>query len=291
MECNWRGLILAILWLAGPGMTAALSAKTLEMEQEDGAVGSATPTAVDQEMDQEPSADSGQSRVRMSDNIGFYYFVSSGYVTDDPSKIPTLGSVLGSFPEQIMYSTPQKVYVELSNAIVKPGDFLVVYRTKNDIEEDHVGFLGRQVENLAILQVLEVQKTRCLTVTKECFLPYRNGDLVKSYNDEIVRWKQAQRRKLLPSQAIHCFIAAGKPGQKNYSENDSIILTAGQKEGVVEGQVFKVRKKTSTGLLEEDVHAPLGEVQVFYAGPHYSMAQVLHVSESIQKGYEAWYQP
>ncbi len=253
----------------------------------------ATATAADD--DAVETAGDGSSaaaeRVRISDNVGFYYFVSAGYLTQDDSKIPQLGKIAGDFSEKMEFSTPQKTYVELSNAIVKPGDFLVVYRIAGNINEDHAGFVGRRVENLAILQVIEIQKTRCLAETKESFAPFKAGDSVKSYSDEIVRWKQAQRRKTLPAQPIHSYVAEGKPSLSYYAQNDWIVLTAGQKDGVVEGQTFRLRQKSETGWLAEDVHQPFGLAQVFYAGPNYSMAQILNSTEPIQKGFEAWYQP
>ncbi len=277
----WNIFILAGLILA---------AQTVSADTTTAAV-SATPT--DDATVETAAADSGTvaERVRISDGIGFYYFVSAGYLTQDDSKVPQLGKIAGDFSEKMQFSTPQKTYVELSNSIVKPGDFLVVFRVYGNINEDHAGFVGRRVENLAILQVIETQKTRCLTEVKESFAPFKRGDLVKSYSDEIVRWKQAQRRKALPSQPVHGFVADGKPSLSYYAQNDWIVLTAGQKEGVVEGQTFRLQKKSETGWLGEDVHQPFGEAQVFYTGPNYSMAQILNCAEPIQKGFEAWYRP
>ena len=297
MVFNWKVGVCVIFCMFGMVMAFSLSAKTLEMEQEDSA--DALPISTGVQENQAATDESGsqeellktsqEPRVRISDNIGFYYFVSAGYVMTDTGKIPALGTVIGSLPDRLMYSTPEKVYVQLSNAIVKPGDFLVVYRTNHDIQDENAGHVGRQVENLAILQVIEVQKERCLTEVKEGFLPFGDGDFVKSYNDEIVRWKQAQRRKVLPTLSIHCFVVGGHLEQENYSQNDFVILSAGQKDGVVEGQVFKLRKRNSAGVLQEDTHQPLGEAQVFYVGAQYSMAQILNDEEPIQKGFEAWY--
>jgi hypothetical protein len=287
MRIDFNGILNLFLILALLGVWLP---KTAAADTPIATVGVAATPADDAIVETEGTG-SGQERVRISDDVGFYYFVSAGYVTQDDSKIPVLGKIAGDFSEKMQFSTPQKTYVELSNAIVKPGDFLVVYRVSGNINEDHAGFVGHRVENLAILQVIETQKTRCLTETKESFAPFKRGDLVKSYSDEIVRWKQAQRRKALPAQPIHCYVAAGKPALDNYSLNDWIVLTAGQKEGVVEGQTFRLRQKSETGFLAEDVHQPFGEVRVFYTGPHYSMAQILSGSEPIQNGFEAWYQP
>jgi hypothetical protein len=281
-----NGLFLSgLTWMALGGWVAprALEAQT--------ATPAVTAAPEDNSAVDEMDSSSGKERVRISDNVGFYYFVSAGYLTQDDSKIPQLGKVAGDFSEKMQFSTPQKVYVDLTNAIVKPGDFLVVYRVGGNVNEDHAGHVGNRVQNLAILQVVESQKTRCLAETKESFAPFKAGDLVKSYGDEIARWKQAQRRKSLPAQPIHCYVAEGKILLENYSQNDWVVLTAGQKEGVVEGQIFKLRQRSATGFLAEDVHQPFGEAQVFYSGPHYSMAQILDSSEPIQNGFEAWYQP
>jgi hypothetical protein len=289
MRANWKeafkALGLAGLLLLGAGRLGAQTPLTEKTPVAEAVLNDASEDASDS------AADAGAQRVRISDNIGFYYFVSAGYVTQDASKIPVMGEIIGDFTDQSSFSTAQKVYVRLSNAVVKPGDFLVVYRVNGNIHQAPADDLGRGVENLGIVEVKEVQKDRCLTVVKESFAPFAAGDLVKSYGDEIARWKQAQRRKVLPSKPIRCFVASGPIGRTNYDQNDWVVLTAGQKEGVVEGQVLKLREYDSTGFLSEPVHQPVGDVQVFYVGQGYSMAQILRCSEPITNGFEAWYQP
>ncbi|HVM32167.1 MAG TPA: hypothetical protein VMU88_03470 [bacterium] len=273
-----------------PGLRFLLAA-VLMLAAGRAAAQDSTPTPSAVSVSAGEAAPEGAARVRISDNVGFYYFVSAGYLVSDDSKVPSLGKVTGDFQGKMIFGTPQKVYVRLVNALVKPGDFLVVYRIDGNVEEAQAGFVGERVRNLAILQIEEVQADRCLAVVKESFGPFREGDLVKSYGDEILRWKQAQHRKLLPSKPIHCQVADGTDGMEHYAQNQWVILTAGQKDGVVEGQMFKLRQSDSTGFLSEPVHDPLGDAQVFYAGPNYSIAQILRCSEPIKKGFEAWYQP
>ncbi|MGH7739243.1 MAG: hypothetical protein ACREL1_03760 [bacterium] len=229
--------------------------------------------------------------VRVSDNIGFYYFISAGYLVSQPGKLPKLGVVEGDFTGEMTFGTPQKVYVKMENALVAPGDFLVVYRDTTDVHSDRVGWVGRQVENLAILEVLEVQKDSCLAITRECFEPFRDGDAVMPYAQDVARWSQAQRRKPLPEKMIRCDVAGGKVGSSRYSQNDWIVLTAGRMEGVVEGQVFELRQRDPGDFGSTAAHEPIGKAQVFYAGPHYSMAQITQCSAEIHKGFEAWFRP
>jgi len=90
---------------------------------------------------------------------------------------------------------------------------------------------------------------------------------------------------------ILCYVAAGGTGQSSFNLMDVVVLTEGEKGGVVEGQVFQLREKNETGLFEKPVHMPRGKVQVFYTGSYYSMAQVLNNDEPIGIGFEAWYKP
>lgn len=233
-------------------------------------------------------------RVRVSDNVGFYYFVKAGYVTD-PDKIPAIGEVVGNMDYNMNFSVPKKTFIEIDpdKAKLTPGDLLVVYRAVQPVEEAHSGALGFQVENEAIVRVLETQESRYLVETVKSFRPFRKGDKVVPYETEIQRWKIAQIKKPLPAQTVTCYVVGGPADmvRTSYNQQDFIYLSAGTKEGVVEGQDFRLWKITDTGVMSEELRLPVGEAQVLFAGPDCSTARILRNSEMIEKGFKAEFKP
>jgi hypothetical protein len=289
------GFLLVAVLSAG---SFRLMAATIETEDDDDNAPPPTPSKSDASTGGSGKLELEQAltRARIDDLIGFFYFVKSGYVVPDPSRVPSLGKIIGSFGGQMNYSTPKQLYVQLPSskeAAVKAGDFLVVYRAGAPILEKHSGFSGYWVENLALVKVIEVQKKECLVEVKKSFSPFEEGDRVKSYDDEIKRWKQAQTKKELPIHPIRCFVAAGtKPMTQNYwNQNDFVILTAGTKKGVVEGQTFRLNRIVDRGPQGEPLHSKEGLARIFYAGPESSMAEIISNQGPIEKGFEALYEP
>ncbi len=234
-----------------------------------------------------------RKRVRISDKVGFYYFVSSGFFVSDPSQLHSIAKVIGSADESLNFSTPKRTYIELSSDhdTVKPDDLLVVFRAVHLVHEPHSGVSGYPVENLAIVKVVEVQKKRVLVEVQESFGPFQSGDRVETYDNEIKRWKQAQIKKELPPHPITCFVLGGRPDRQNYAQTDFIYLSAGTKTGVVEGQNFDLREIVDTGGMEEPLHVPRGIAQVVFTGLNYSTAQIIRSNASVKKSFEAVYQP
>ncbi len=236
---------------------------------------------------------SASIRTRASDQITFYYFLRAGYVVDSNDRIPVVGKVSETYDAQSIISTGQKIYAEIGQKKgVKVGDLLIPYRLMvNNLKEPHSGFSGDWVKNLGIVKVLEVQRKYCLVESIKSFEPFQKGDSLRIYNDEIKRWKQAQTKKILPQHEIHCYVAGGESGRTQYAQYDFIVLTAGSKKGVVEGQTFEIRKAGARGVFDETIHALKGKAQVFYVGPSYSMAQIVSSVEPIEQGFEASYRP
>jgi hypothetical protein len=257
-----------------------------------------TPTAVSV-VDQpkmavsEKPVEASRPRVRISDKVGFYYFVSAGFLASDPSQIPSIGTVVESPGGDQNFTVPKRTYVELASNRnkIKPDDLLVVFRAVTPIHESHTGDAGYQVENLAIVKVIEVQKRRIFVETKESFRPFLQGDRVELYDNEVKRWKQAQVKKTLPAHPVKCFVVGGEVNHQNYEQADFIYLSAGTKMGVVEGQSFDLREITETGAMEESLHTLRGVAQVIFANPNSSTAEILNNHEPIQKSFEAVYQP
>lgn len=242
-----------------------------------------------------PNANSSVTkRVRVSDNVGFYYFLKAGYVID-PDKIPAIGHVVGSMDYNTDYSAAKKTFIEIDSDKDKlaPGDLLVVYRAVQPMEEAHSGSLGFQVENEAIVRVLETQEHRYLVETIKSFRPFQGGDKVVPYENEIQRWKAAQIKKPLPAQPLVCYVAGGPEDgvQKDYNQADFIYLSAGTKQGVVEGQTFRLWQVTDTGVMSEELRLPVGEAQILFSGSDCSTARILRNSEPIEKGFKAEYKP
>ncbi len=246
------------------------------------------------------SATSPAAQVRAGDNISVYYFTKAGFVITQPSQLPSLGKVVGdlsetnaSGPGVLSYSQAKKPYIEYSSkAELNIDDLLVVYSiSPENINEPESNFSGFLVENRAIVKVISVQKKYCQVEIVKSFVAFHAGDRVRPYSDELQRWTKAQTKKPLPSNEIHCYVCGGEVQKTAYSQSDFIILTAGTNKGVVEGQVFHLKQLVKNVELREDLHAFRGSARVFFAGSNYSMAQILSSNESIQKGFEAVYNP
>jgi hypothetical protein len=232
-----------------------------------------------------------QPRTRISDKVGFYYFIKAGFVADSSSLSP-IGKVVGSFDYNANYTNPKETYVETTGdkAGVSVGDLLVVYRLEQPLGPDESMNRPYQVENLAIVKVIEIQTKRYRVQVIKPFRPFKAGDSVELYDKEVQRWKQAQIKKLLPTHPVKALVLGGELGRASFDQLDFIYLSAGTKNGVVEGQVFELKQIIDTGVLEESLHAPRGKAQVIYAGADYSTAQILFNHEPIEKGFEALYQ-
>jgi hypothetical protein len=174
---------------------------------------------------------------------------------------------------------------------VKKGDLFIVYRCEKEVQEPHGGFLGFQVENLALVEVVEVQKTRHLVVVKKSFKPFLPGDHVIPYESEVRRWKQAQVKKQLPSHPVLAYVAGLDSPKTEYGSPDAILITAGSKKGVVEGQKFNLFSVREGEFDKEDLGIPVGTARVLYAGPDCAVANILSSSAPIQTGFKAEYRP
>jgi len=300
---RWTFRAVLILSMAALG-TGELTAKVIAIEDEDAVIATPTPKpkAVAPAKAPEgasPKASEAASRVKagtgdpvkMGEKIGFHYFVKSGFVVQDPQEVPSVGKVLG-LNGQLAYSTPDKCKLEPADegTLFRPGDRLVVYRVGSSIREKSSGFSGQWVQNLAILKVVESGEEGLLGEAVKTYAPFREGDRIKPYHEEMDRWNNASSQKELPSEPIRCFVAGGADKVENLTQADFVILTAGADEGVVEGMVLEIREPAKVGEAGGR-SVPLGRVRVFFAGGNHSMAQVLHSSRPIRKGFEAHYQP
>src|SRR5689334_21245490 len=132
---RWIVGAAALAWFSACGAGWVSKAATIETEEDEDIAAPQTPTPEKTGMTEQstpaitPAEEKSTPRTRISDSIGFFYFVQSGYLVNSPSRVPEIGKVWGSSSDLPNYSTPQKFYVELSSkGKVNAGDLLVVYR-------------------------------------------------------------------------------------------------------------------------------------------------------------------
>ena len=240
-----------------------------------------------------PRMKSGEARVRVGDEVGFYAFVSAGFAVGDPGVIHPIGRVVSGPDVSTEFAYPNQTYIEITDEreVVGPGDWLVVCRAKASLSADPVGMKGYQVENLAVIRVLEVQKKRCLVQVKDSFRIFHPGDWAVPYDRELRRWKKARTMKPLPDHPIRCYVLGSGAGKSDYEQTDTIFLSAGEKQGIVEGQTFQLRDYQGGNLLEEGSHVPVGTARVIYSGPEVSTARILRNNRPVHEGFEAEYRP
>jgi hypothetical protein len=77
----------------------------------------------------------------------------------------------------------------------------------------------------------------------------------------------------------------------NHTQTDFIILTAGARDGVVEGMDFQLREEKGVAPAGEVSNRPFGMARVLYAGEDHAMARILYSHRPILVGFEARYQP
>lgn len=253
-----------------------------------------TPTVtvqVPQKMEKEMSANS-KERVRISDKVNFFNFVQAGYLASDPGQVPSIGTIVKTGAIE-NYTLAQKPAMEVDSDSyqVKNGDLFFVCRCEKAVQEPHTGFLGYQVENLALVEVIEAQKTRHLLEVKKSFKPFLPGDHLVPYETEVKRWKQAQLKKPLPDHPVLAFVAGFDSPRTQYIATDIVLIAAGSKKGVVEGQKFQFFRVRQGEFEKEDLDLPIGSAKILYCGPDYSIARILTCSEPIETGFQAVYRP
>jgi hypothetical protein len=219
----------------------------------------------------------------------FDYFLRSGYTADNILDIQAVGKVAGNDGPERAYSVPQKVYVDLleDKTDLALGDLLVVFDDIGGITESHSGFSKRLIKNLAVVKIREIQKKRCLVEIVKSYAAFEKGARLKPMAREKAFWNKTRIKKNPPDHSIKCFVAQGDPDRDYWNQADYVILTAGSKQGVIEGLIFELRK-TKLDDQEESVR---GKAMVFFVGPDYAVAEIVSNSESITSGFAAIYKP
>ena len=272
------------------GWGSSVKASPMGVEKDnDAIVSTTTPDGdeADQKDTQYAQVESGTD-----DDATFGYFLTSGYAATDVSKIPSVGKVAGTPEIDGSLSTAKTLYVLVPNDKVKldPGEKLIVFGDLGSLKEKSSGFNKRFIKNFAILKVREGVGRRYLTdvVTSYDVIPADSP--VKLYSGEKTLWDKAQVAKVLPTKPIKCYVAGGERGRDAWNQTDYVILTAGTKQGVVEGLTFQLWEITWSKSVKQD-GVSRGFAKVFYAGSNYCLARILEGSGSISNGFEAIYKP
>jgi len=304
------GAIVLILFFQG---SQALFAKTVEVEVggDDTATNSvstgpstltgtqaASPETLVRNQDMDSPADgSGSSpsgkRVRAPQDFSFYSFLASGFVVSDSEPSGVMGKVVTLAGDPLNYSQPSEPHIQLEKpSRSKVGDLLTVYHLFDDsLSGSGLNFQGSWAETRAVVQVEEIVKNVATVKIIQSFAPFAGGDQVRDYGIDVKRWKRAQTKKNLPLTEIHCYVAGGPAMNMNFKQSDNVVLTAGDRKGVVEGMVFAVGKKVERGSEGDPVVTQIGSAEVFYCGNSYSLARVTRSQEVIQQGFTAVYRP
>ncbi len=240
-----------------------------------------------------PVVKSKKSKTGVSSKGEFDFLVRAGFVAQNKSQINRLGKIIGNPRNEDNLSTADKVYVGLSKgATAQEGDRWIFFRFADPVKNPANGKkLGIQVIHTGIGRVLEVQESRCLVQIEKSFVPIQGEGEVKSYEDEVQRWKQSKQETKLPDFKITCFVAAGEPQRDHYAMNDFVVLSAGSEAGVVAGQVFQLRQRDKNPRWSGPAEAPIGQAKVIYCGGNYSMAKILRSVQPIPLGTRAVYEP
>ncbi len=282
------------------GVAQWVVAGTVDVKKDNGVI-VVSPTSNDEDdadtlMSAEKGGqDNGREETSPEDlnELNFNYFLTSGYAANDIKNIPSIGHIDGTPELDNSLSAAKSVYVLVNDDKMKldPGVRLIVFGDGGSLTVKIANFYKRFIKNLAVLRVREqVGKQRYLADVENSFELIPAGSPVKFYDSERNLWDKARVVKTLPSETIKCYVAGGERGHDTWNQNDYLILTAGKKQGVVEGMTFQLFEITFNSDNRKE-RKRRGWAKVFYAGGSYCLAQILNDSESIASGFEAVYKP
>ncbi len=284
------GLCLFVFSVWGhPSFLRADSAAVKNAEEDEATAAVDKTTA--EEIDRDTIEDTRGSGVNKND-VNFSYFLTSGYAANDIFGIPAVGTISGTPELDGSLSTAKSLYVAVPNDKIKltPGEKLIVFGDGGLLQEKNSGFNKRFIKNLAILRVREGEGRRYLADVLTSYDDIPLGSPVKLLSGEKAIWAKAQIAKEFPTKPIHCYVAGGERGRDNWNQTDYVILTAGTKQGVVEGLIFHLWEFSWNKNVKLD-GISRGFAKVFYSGTNYSLARIQEGSDSIFNGFEAVYTP
>jgi len=286
----------------GPEASQAAVAETSTPTSTDTATATYTPTVETVVQQTTPTSDEtsavGKSRnVIPGKRVGlspewFDFLIQAGYLVRSSSDIPKFGTIAETaHPDEYLMVGMHLVVSQSSKETVKVGDRLMVYRVLDGyVAPETKKSLGRFVKNLGILVVTRTGSNFVQADVVSVFAPFMINESVKPFEDELDRWKQSRRRKPLPADPIDCAVAGLPSGLERALMNDTVILSAGEDQGVVAGMDFEIQKPVEASVGKK-VWVKTGKARVFFVGGKYSMAKIVWNRDLILCGFRAQYQP
>jgi hypothetical protein len=208
------------------------------------------------------------------------------------SSVPKFGFIAESSRQDHILTTGMHLLIkQKSKEIAKEGDQLMVYRALDEVNDPETNrSLGVFIKNLGVLKVTRVEAGYVQADVVKVFAPFFKDDSVKSFEDELDRWKQSRRRKPLSADPIECTVTGLSRDSDHAIMNETIVLNAGEDQGIVAGMDFELKKPVEATVYKK-VWTKVGKARVFYVGGKYSLAKVLWNQDLILNGYRAQYQP
>jgi hypothetical protein len=176
-----------------------------------------------------------------------------------PRELAESGSLRASFEEKLMLSAHDRAYARFENAAgVKVGETYVVYKTERPIHHPLTKELfGYQSTVLGSAKVVAVDDRAATLVIRESFEPIERGAMLGPWTQRFFRPVDRKPNR----QAIEGrIIAAQVDVVTQMGEHHVVFLDKGQKDGVEEGNVFKVLR--SGDQYGGDPRAPKWDVRL-----------------------------
>lgn len=202
------------------------------------------------------------------------------------------GRIVNAESEARMLTIYDKVYMKLTEPR-SPGETLVVYQTRSEIEHPDTGeHLGYAVEVVGRVRVLKGDDKLAKGVLVAAYRPIARGDYVGAWSPETVRRVQPNR----PTAQIHGKIlaTAGDP-LGSFGQHTMVFIDRGSRDGVKKGNVFQVYDRMD-GYTKEQEGIPRelwGEIMVLDVQEKASTAMItrsvreLTVGDTFESGGRA----
>ncbi len=210
--------------------------------------------------------------------------LTAGYLTvyDHP-----FGTIIDHYEKNAISASPGDwIYVNkgLKDG-VKKGDVFYVYNRSEPVldpdTEDEAGYIVSIVGIITIEEVSE--ETSGASVTMVYDIMQRGDALLPRYE---VKAPQLDPDRPLDDKTIEAKVMTVRNGKKGIAENDIVYLNAGRKQGVAEGDIFKVVEHREERNPEEGhgLEIDLGRVQVISVRQDTATALVINAYNEIRAG-------
>jgi hypothetical protein len=156
-----------------------------------------------------------------------------------PRELAESGTIRAAFEEKLMLSSPDKAYADFERSRdVKVGESYVIYKTERPIRHPVTRELfGYQSTILGSAKVTAVGQKGVTLLITQCFEPIERGALLGPWTQKFYR--PVERRPV--KQEVSGRIIGGQvDAVSQLGENHVVFLDRGERDGVEEGNVFRV---------------------------------------------------